>query len=315
MGGWENDTAPEYFAEYVRRSVTALKDLANFWITINEPDVYVTSGYINGAFPPGKKDMAAAFHVMCNLLKGHAVAYQVIHAIQPEAEVGYAKHYRGFEPAHAWFPPDVWVTRFNSASFNDAFSNALINGVLKFAMRSEHVPQAMNTQDFIGVNYYSLDKVAFSPLAVGDVFSRRFYPAGSELSENGFLANIPRGMAAALKWAHKFNLPIYVTENGVEDSQDTMRPNYLVQHLHEVWKVANFNWRIKGYYHWSQVDNFEWERGWTQRFGLWGLDTNTQKRIRRPSVDLYADICHQNAISSEMVRRFAPQVFGQLFPG
>jgi beta-glucosidase len=71
----------------------------------------------------------------------------------------------------------------------------------------------------------------------------------------------------------------------------------------------------QGYYHWSQVDNFERERGWTQRFGLWGLDTNTQKRIRRPSVDLYADICHQNAISSEMVRKFAPQVFGQLFPG
>jgi beta-glucosidase/6-phospho-beta-glucosidase/beta-galactosidase len=56
--------------------------LGEFWITINEPDVYVTSGYINGAFPPGKKDMAAAFHVMCNLLKGHAVAFQVIHAIQ-----------------------------------------------------------------------------------------------------------------------------------------------------------------------------------------------------------------------------------------
>jgi beta-glucosidase/6-phospho-beta-glucosidase/beta-galactosidase len=61
----------------------------------------------------------------------------------------------------------VWVTRFNSASFNDAFSNALINGVLKFAMRSEHVPQAMNTQDFIGVNYYSWTRSLSAPWRSG----------------------------------------------------------------------------------------------------------------------------------------------------
>jgi len=62
------------------------------------------------------------------------------------------------------------------------------------------------------------------------------------------------------------------------------------------------------------VDNFEWERGWTQRFGLWGLDVNTQARIRRPSVDLYAAICRENGISSEMVTRYAPQALPLLFP-
>ena len=122
-------------------------------------------------------------------------------------------------------------------------------------------------------------------------------------------------MASALKWAHQFKLPIYITENGVEDSVDAMRPSYTLQHLHEIWRVANFNWNIKGYFHWSQIDNFEWERGWTQRFGLWGLDVDTQERIRRPSVDLYAAICKENAISSETVRKYAPQVFEKLFPG
>lgn len=58
----------------------------------------------------------------------------------------------------------------------------------------------------------------------------------------------------------------------------------------------------------------EWERGWTQRFGLWGLDTDTQKRIRRPSVDLYAEICKENGISSEMVQKYYPEVFEKIFP-
>lgn len=314
-GGWENDDAPRYFAAYVSRVVAALKDLVDFWVTINEPDVYVTSGYIGGDFPPGKNDLGAAFKVMRNLLKGHAAAYRIIHDLQPEAQVGYAKNYRGFEPAHAWFPPDVWITRFTFGSYNDAFSNALVDGVLRFALKKESVPEAVGAQDFVGINYYTMDKVAFKPLAVKDVFSRRYFPAGAELSENGFIANLPRGMAAALKWAHKFNLPIYITENGVEDSKDTMRPGYTVSHLHEIWKTANFNWNVRGYYHWSQVDNFEWERAWTQRFGLWGLELDTQKRVRRPSVDLYAEICRQNAISSETVRKYAPAAFTSLFPG
>jgi len=88
----------------------------------------------------------------------------------------------------------------------------------------------------------------------------------------------------------------------------------MVEHLHQVWRAANFNWRIKGYFHWSLVDNFEWERGWTQRFGLWGLNPETQERIRRPSVDLYAEICHENGLSSAMVRKYAPEALDNIFP-
>ena len=72
---------------------------------------------------------------------------------------------------------------------------------------------------------------------------------------------------------------------------------------------------VKGYFHWSLVDNFEWERGWTQRFGLWGLDLDTQARIRRASVDLYAGICKENAITSELVEQYTPRIYSQLFPG
>jgi len=92
-----------------------------------------------------------------------------------------------------------------------------------------------------------------------------------------------------------------------------LRPKYLVEHLEQVWRAANYNYRVEGYYHWSLVDNFEWERGWTQRFGLWGLDLNTQARIRRPSVNLYEAICRENGITYEMVERWAPGALERIF--
>jgi beta-glucosidase len=105
-----------------------------------------------------------------------------------------------------------------------------------------------------------------------------------------------------------------ITENGVDDSQDTFRPSYLIQHIHKVWRAVNFNWRVEGYFWWSLVDNFEWERGWTQRFGLWELDIDTQIRRKRTSADLYGEICRENGVSSEMVERYAPGIFSKLFP-
>lgn len=93
-----------------------------------------------------------------------------------------------------------------------------------------------------------------------------------------------------------------------------LRPRYIVEHLHAIWEMINHNAPVEGYFHWSLVDNFEWERGWTQRFGLWGLDLESQARIRRPSVDLYAEICRLNGISSEIVKKYAPEAMTTLFP-
>jgi beta-glucosidase len=162
-----------------------------------------------------------------------------------------------------------------------------------------------------------VDTVWFDITKPGELFTNSGYPKGADLSGTNFIANIPDGIFNSIKWIERAhpNLPIIITENGVEDSDDHMRPRYLAQHLHQVWRAVNFNWQVKGYFHWSLVDNFEWERGWTQRFGLWGLDVDTQKRIRRPSVDLYAEICKENGLSSEMVQKYCPEVFEKIFPG
>ncbi|KPL78589.1 hypothetical protein ADN00_06620 [Ornatilinea apprima] len=313
QGGWESEQAPELFAVYVRKIVEALKDLVSLWITINEPNVYTYGGYLNGGFPPGKNDMNLAFQVLFNLLKGHSLAYKIIHDLQPSALVGIAPNYRSFYPARAWLPLDAAAANLLHASYNDAFPRATRTGTLKFGFKSAELPAALGTMDFVGINYYTRDLVKFA-LKPAQMFNERFFPPDAALSETGFLANVPDGFREGLRWAEKFGLPIYITENGVEDSKDLLRPRYLVEHIHQVWRIANLNVPIKGYFQWSLVDNFEWERGWTQRFGLWGLDVDTQKRIRRPSVDLYEAICKQNAIHSDVVQRFAPQSFARLFP-
>ncbi|GAB4579260.1 MAG: glycoside hydrolase family 1 protein [Anaerolineales bacterium] len=310
-GGWLNDIS-EQFAAFTEKVVGALKEYVTQWVTINEPNVYAAMGYVLGDFPPGRKnEIFTSFKVMTNLVRGHAAAYHAIHRVQQNAQVGMAHQYRGILPKRAWLPLDVGLAGMLSGLFNDFFPRAASTGVLKFPGWRYKIHHAKGTQDFFGVNYYTREYVAFHPLAL---LGKRSYAPDAELSDTGFIANEPEGFYQALKWANAYRLPIIVTENGVEDADDHLRPRYLAQHIHQLWRAVNFNWPIKGYYHWSLVDNFEWDRGWTQRYGLWELDLESQARRKRPSADFYAEICKTNSLSSEMVARYAPKIFVQMFP-
>jgi beta-glucosidase len=312
MGGWENEEAAGYFEKYVRKVVPALKDYVNLWCTFNEPNGYAVQGYIWGIFPPGKKDIHMSFKVMVNLARAHAAAYHAIHQIQIEARVGMANYYRSLQPGRAWFPLDRLVTNL-LRTMNDIFPRASKDGIVRFLAKRRRVPEAIGTQDFLGIDYYTRDYIHFT-LQPNEFFSRRSFRNGAEVSTTGFLANEPAGMYEALKWGMTYGLPIIITENGFEDTEDRVRPVYLVEHLHQVWRAVNFNWPVKGYFHWTLVDNFEWERGWSQRYGLWELDVDTQARRKRSSADLYAEICRENGISDEMVRHYAPAAIPLLFP-
>lgn len=314
LGGWENESVVDHFVKYVQKVVEALREYVTLWVTINEPNVYATGGYVLGDFPPGKKDLGLALQVMVNQVKAHAAAYEAIHNLQKEARVGIAHNYRPLLPRRNWSPFDRLMAWVQSDLFNEFHLRAIHTGGIRSPLGIQHLPQVKGTQDFVGLNYYTREYVAFNPFSPGGLFSERQFLPGADLSETGFIANAPLGMFQALKWANKFGVPIIITENGVDDSQGVMRPRYLIQHLHQVWRAVNFNFPIKGYFHWTLVDNFEWERGWTQRFGLWELDVDTQVRRKRPGADLFADICSENGISSEMVARYAPEIFDQMFP-
>jgi len=319
MGGWETEAVVPVFEKFVRKTVDALKEYCTLWCTLNEPTGYALNGYLAGnadAFPPGKNSLGLAMQVQANLIRGHAAAYRAIHLIQPEARVGFAHHYRSIAPHHAWSPLDRWAANNFFSGINLGFASALANGVMKSPIGSVRIPEAKGTQDYFGFNYYTREYVTFDLRKVSTLFGRNFFRKDAELSDHGFLAVEPDGMFEGLKWVVNMfpNLPIIVSENGVNSADDALRPRYTALHIHQMWRAVNFNFPIKGYLHWSLVDNFEWDLGWTHRFGLWGLDVDTQKRIRRPSVDFYAEICKENGLSSEMVQKYCPEAFDKIFP-
>jgi beta-glucosidase len=317
IGGWETEVVVPLFEKYVRKTVEALKEYCTLWCTINEPNVYTLIGYVAGEFPPGKHDLRLSLTVQANMARAHAAAYRAIHAVQTEARVGYALHFRPMVPARPWFPLDRLERNIHFQAINMAFPSAVSDGVMRSPAGSLRLPEVKGTQDYFGLNYYSQDTVAFDLGRPAELFGRRYFPEGSDLADARMNANTPEGFFDAFKWVVKTypNLPILVTENGIEDVSDRIRPRYTAQHIHQMWRAVNFNWPVKGYFHWSLVDNFEWERGWTQRFGLWALDVETQKRTKRPSADLYAEICKENGLSSEMVKKYCPEVFEKMFPG
>jgi beta-glucosidase len=314
LGAWENETVVALFEKFVRKTVAFLKEYCSLWCTINEPNIYALEGYMDKKFPPGLANLPLAIRVEANLLRGHAAAYRTIHEIQPEARVGFAHHHRPMLPRHPWFLLDVLERNLFFNVINMAFPSGIRTGVLRSPLGNARIPEAKGTLDYFGLNYYSQDTVAFDLRLPGEFFGRRYYPKGSDMLAGGMNANIPEGLFHSIDWARQFNVPILITENGVEDATDSLRPRYMAGHIQQAWRAVNNNWPVRGYFWWSLLDNFEWERGWSQRFGLWELDTATQARRKRPSADLYAAICFENGLTSEMVQKYCPEIYSRMFP-
>ena len=114
-----------------------------------------------GSFRPASRTSSCAFRVEANLLRGHAAAYRAIHAIQPEARVGFAHHHRPMMPRYSWFPLDVLERNIQFSAINMAFPSGIRTGVMRTPLGNIRIPEAKGTQDFFGLNYYSQDTVAF----------------------------------------------------------------------------------------------------------------------------------------------------------
>jgi beta-glucosidase len=315
MGGWENEEVGEKFTVYVGKMVEALQSYVTTWCTINEPNVATVLGYVTGEFPPGVTDIQRAMQVMANQARAHAMAYHKIKEIQAESRVGMALNWRGFQPAKSWAVTDRLAASIFNALFNDFFPRMCRDGIARLLTKKVEIGGAKGTQDYLGLNYYTSEMVRFDVRARDEMFVRRTPPEDVELSPSGNIANWPEEFFRSIKWGMQFNVPIIVTENGTEDPEDSFRRRYLIEHIHQLWHAVNFNYPIKGYFHWTLVDNFEWERGWTHRFGLWELDEESQARRKRRSANLYTAICQENALSSQMVREYAPEIFDRHFPG
>jgi beta-glucosidase len=230
--------------------------------------------------------------------------------------VGLPVHYRPNLPASPGFALDEWAAKSQHDLFSSLFSDALATGRMRRPLLpAVSVPEAAGTQDFLALQYYTADVVRFDLSNPTEMFGRRSFPKDAEVDEAGIYACYPAGCMLALKWAKHYRLPIYITENGIGDEGDDLRQRFLLLHVRQMWRAVNFNWGLRGYFHWTLVDNFEWERGWSHRFGLYALDRETQTRTARPSARLYSEIARTGAISSDMTARYSPELLAEMFPG
>ena len=313
-GGWENPETIALFARFVRRVVQVLGEHCDLWCTINEPNVYGYMGYLEGVFPPGQSDFQAAMRVIRHLLAGHAAAYREIHAVQPQARVGLAHNVRIFDPANPRSLLDRRVARSVDKAYNQAILTALARGRWTLPLGFGLAWKLRRTLDWIGLNYYTRDLIAFDRTQQQALFSRRLHADGAELLDGGYGEFYPRGMFRCLQRVARLGLPIYVTENGIPDDDDDQRPRYLLTHLHQMWHAIQLCYPVMGYYHWTLVDNFEWAEGWALRFGLIALGPRGGRKPRR-SVKLYADLIQANAISPQIIDTYAPELWPELLPG
>lgn len=316
-GAWETEAVVSLFERYVTRVVQELGDLCDFWLTINEPSVYVYSGYVNADWPPGRQEsFGTAMRVGVNMLRAHAAAYHAIHRAQPGARVGIAHHIRPFKPEDPHSRLDRIVARIQDHLFNRMFILSLVDGRLRFPLSIHaHLPELANTQDYLGLNYYLSGRVIFDRSHPAMLFGRQMPPKpwGTSFDDelkrwfgNGDLD--PDSFCSSAKWFAQFGKPIYITENGICDARDEIRPRYLVSHLAALHQAIQEGAPVKGYFHWTLVDNFEWKEGWGLRFGLIANDPITQTRTLRPSADLYAQIARENGIADELIEKYGESV-------
>jgi beta-glucosidase len=319
-GGWEDaELVTPLFQRYVERVVLALGDLCDLWCTINEPNVYAVMSYLSGGrMPPGRpSNFDLTLKVARNMLFAHAAAYETLHERQKLARVGIAHHMRIFHALHTRNPLDALTARLQDNLFNQSFLNALLKGRWGNLIMGRGAPSARRlrrTLDWIGLNYYTRQRSAFDHASPGQLFGTIDKTPDAVMSDFDFGEIYPEGMMILLRRLARTGLPIYITENGLPDADDDLRPSFIVRHLRVIWLAIQFCFDVRGYYHWSIVDNFEWGEGWRMRFGLYELDTRTQERIPRRSALLYRDIVRANSLTSDIVREYTPELADVLFP-
>jgi beta-glucosidase len=303
-GGWTRPGSVRLFARFAHRMAVEYRDLVRYWITINEPGVYASQGWVLGVWPPLSKNMPMALRVMRHMALAHGRAYHAMKAAQPDARIGVAHHWRIFDPYDPNRRADRYIAAIRNRLMNLAFPIAIRTGRLIPPLGSGRAtPWLANTEDWVGLNYYTRELDRFDVRMARMGFGHEMF---ADVERNQLKWEIyPEGLYRALTTIAPpdSGRDVIVTENGVPEPgrEDNVRPRYLVQHLAACHRAIEAGVRLRGYQYWTSLDNFEWAEGFEPRFGLVHVDFETQERTPKPSAYLYRDIIRANALSPELL--------------
>lgn len=336
--GWLDPAIVDELGKLAAYAAWKFGDLVDLWCTINEPVVVVVSGFVNapgvgGNFPPGVFHLPSVLTLLPNLARGHARAYDALHAHdQTDASgdgvavaAGIVHNMGFFAPTDPGSTADQIATQHAEYLFNTVLPWAVVSGRLDLNLDGDTIDPGETDaaldgrSDFLGVNYYQRIQVTALPgplsasLPLFDFIPTVTYespeapdapPCPSECTDFGWEI-APQGLRHVLELAGGFDVPIYVTENGIADAADHQRASYTVRHLAVLQQaIAEDVADVRGYLHWSLTDNFEWSSGYFPKFGLFSYDSDTGERRRRKSAKVLRTIAKRNGIPQKLLRRY-----------
>jgi len=319
QGGWLNRDSAEWFAEYASLIADRYSDRVKHWMTLNEPQVYINAGHLDGRHAPGDKlalhEVLRAGH---NTLRAHGRGVQAIRASTKQpCRIGYAPASHPKVPLtsseadidaarRAFFATDKKHLATMSWWLEPVFSGKYPeDGWAFFGPDVPHVHDgdlALIAQpvDFFGINIYSADLVRSTP---GGGYERAPFPVGFDRTAFDWPI-VPAAMYWTARFCHeRYKLPIVVTENGIScrdtvavdgKVHDTQRIDFTRRYLLELERAIDEGIPVSGYFHWSFIDNFEWAEGYKQRFGLVYCDYPTGKRTPKDSAAWYSEVIRTN---------------------
>jgi beta-galactosidase len=314
--GWADENTIVEFTKYASYMAWKLGDKVKNWATFNEPMVVPEGGYMvgNSGFPPGIRYAYRVYRkVTRHLLIAHARAYDAIKKYTISSNVGLIHNIIPAMPLSPGKTSDVEAAEYLNMVHNKFFIQAISKGWLdenlnEVKEKGEVEAYLGNRLDWIGVNYYSRLVVK------GRSFRLAKYVAGTSVIPSaapgfGYVAQpyshspdglptsgmgwelYPQGLLDALKAMKEFGKPIYVTENGISDFKDTLRTQFLVEHIKVLEKAINEEKiDVRGYFYWALTDNYEWAKGFREKFGLYAIDPGTRVRIKRESANTLKEL-------------------------
>jgi len=299
-GGWMAPDAPALFTRYAERVVRALGDRVPWYCTINEAGVVAFGGYLGALdFPPGTHDGGSWRRAADGLIAAHRRALPVLREARPDARFGLTHSLQAWEADDGGRPFVRYIRRRNEDVFLEASADDDFVGVQTYTRLQIRLAAPLAAVLGVALRNRWLTDLIAPPVIRGQAKNPRPpIPDGARRTLLGY-EFAPEAVAATLRRVAEL-LPgkdLIVTEHGVATADDTERVEFIDRGLRAIHAAMEDGLPVRGYIHWSLLDNFEWARGYAPTFGLVGVDRATLERTVRPSAHFLGGIARTGRIA------------------